>query len=246
MSRNRCLKRMGSQSFSGILKPNLSVKTCSTFFTLNAYVGGIVLSCAECILKHTTALFMIRVWTMSSRNRWRVAFCKCNFAFFVISLAATLAFYGSSSIMRFDVVVQSPIPEIASCYTIKEGRVVIVAYTLLVIGEIEVFSLMLYHSWNLYREGGHIIPLARILIRHNVFYFTCVLFFSTLLVVILFTVPAVYCDVAADLQIVLHVILTTRMHRELWNAATYRETDSLGIGSIVFASPLSDLSNSED
>jgi hypothetical protein len=91
--------------------------------------------------------------------------------------------------MRCDVVLQSPIPEITSCYTSETGHVVIVAFILLVIGEtgtfhntcvsphssicIEILGLMLYHSWILYREPERIIPLVQILIRHNVFYFTC-------------------------------------------------------------------------
>ncbi|OJA13736.1 hypothetical protein AZE42_02955 [Rhizopogon vesiculosus] len=117
---------------------------------------------------------------------------------------------------------------------------------LLVMGEIETLSLMLYHSWKLYRGSEHIIPLVRILIRHNVFYFTCGLFFSTLLMAIILIVPAAYFDIASELQIVLHVILATRMHRKLWKAATDRETDHLGMVSIVvFASPLSVLSDLE-
>jgi hypothetical protein len=91
--------------------------------------------------------------------------------------------------MRCDVVLQSPIPEITSCYISKMGHVVIVAFILLVITEtgmfhdtcmsphsstcIEILGLMLYHSWICYREAERIIPLVQILIRHNVFYFSC-------------------------------------------------------------------------
>ncbi|OAX37627.1 hypothetical protein K503DRAFT_783506, partial [Rhizopogon vinicolor AM-OR11-026] len=165
----------------------------------------------------------------------------CNFVFLTIPLVVTLKFFDSSS-----TVVQSPIPEITSCYTTKASHIVIVAYMLLVIGEIETLSLMLYHSWKLYRESGYIIPLVRILIRHHVFYFAYGLFFSTLLVAIIFIVPAAYYDVSSDLQIVLHVILATRMHRELWKAATDRETNSLRtVSVVVFASPVSDLSDLE-
>jgi len=216
-----------------ILKPNLSVKTCSTFFTLNAYVGGIVLSCAE-------SLFMQRVWVVLGHKYWRLIVPFCNFVLISIPVVLTLTLYSSSSI-----VLQSPIPKITSCYISEEGHVIIIAYILLVSIKTEILGIMLYHAWKLYGELRHEIPLVQILIRQNVFYFTCGLFFSTLLVVILFAVPAVYFDVAADLQIVLHVILATRMHRELWNAATERGANPEGIGSDVFASPLSDLSNSE-
>ncbi|OJA19885.1 hypothetical protein AZE42_09751 [Rhizopogon vesiculosus] len=69
-------------------------------------------------------------------------------------------------------------------------------------------------------------------------------FFSTSLVTIILTVPAAYYSAASDLQIVLHVILATRMHRELWGAAIDRETNPLRIVSeVAFASPVSDLSD---
>ncbi|OAX32066.1 hypothetical protein K503DRAFT_860491, partial [Rhizopogon vinicolor AM-OR11-026] len=136
-------------------------ETCSTFFTLNAYVGGIALYCAE-------SLFMLRVWAISSRNRWIWIIAFLNLVFLMITLVMTLTFFDS-----YFTIVQSPIPEITSCYTTKASRVLIVAYMLLVIAEIETLSLMLYHSWKIYRGGGHIIPLVRILIRHNVFYFAC-------------------------------------------------------------------------
>jgi len=53
-------------------------------------------------------------------------------------------------------------------------------------------------------------------------------------------------ELCHSLQIVLHVILATRMHRELWNAATDSKTDPLEMVSVVvFTSFLSDLSDLE-
>ncbi|KAJ8584527.1 hypothetical protein M405DRAFT_936567 [Rhizopogon salebrosus TDB-379] len=214
---------------SRILQHGLSIKSYTTYFTLNSYIGGIVLYCAE-------VLFMLRVWAMSSHQRWRWIVTLCNSVLFVVPLGVILTFYNSSSI-----ILQSPIPKITSCYVSKTGHVVIVAFILLVIGETEIFGFMLYHSWILYREHERIIPLVRILIRHNVFYFTCGLFSSTLVVIMLFTAPATYYNVASELQIVFHAILATRMHRELWRAATYQEASSLGdISIVVFARPLSE------
>ena len=72
---------------------------------------------------------------------------------------------------------------------------------------IETLSLMLYHSWKIHKENGRTIPLIGIMIRHNIFYFTCGLceckvdpwqigiltccgpVSSTLVVVTLFTLP---------------------------------------------------------
>ncbi|KAJ8584523.1 hypothetical protein M405DRAFT_936564 [Rhizopogon salebrosus TDB-379] len=214
---------------SQILQRGLSIKSCTTYFTLNSYIGGIVLYCAE-------VLFMLRVWAMSSHQRWRWVVAFCNFMLSAVPLGVILTFSNSSSI-----ILQSPIPEITSCYISKTGHVIIVAFILLVIAETEILGLMLYHSWIRYRETKRIIPLVRILIRHNVFYFTCGLFSSTLVVVVLFTAPAAHYNVASELQIVVHTILATRMHRELWRAATYQEASSLGdISVVVFARPLSE------
>lgn len=91
--------------------------------------------------------------------------------------------------MNCYVVLQSPVPQITSCYVNEVGGTVISAYVLLVVGEtglfhdtyvlthsydcIEIIGLMLYHSWKHYRESGYITPLVRILMTHNIFYYVC-------------------------------------------------------------------------
>ncbi|KAG1743068.1 hypothetical protein EDB19DRAFT_583615 [Suillus lakei] len=205
-----------------ILQLGLSLKSCITLFAFNAYVGGIVLFSAE-------SIFVMRLWAVMG-HRWLIT-CF-NVVFFLVPVAVALTLYNFSS-----TVVQSPIPKVASCYSSKQGRVVILAYVLLVIGEIETLSLMLYHSWKLYRENGNSFPLVRVLVRHNIFYFACGLLFSTTVVVVEFTLPASYADVASDLQFVIHGILATRMHRELYNTARHpKETSIVDISlPMVFA-----------
>ncbi|KAJ8595185.1 hypothetical protein M405DRAFT_391073 [Rhizopogon salebrosus TDB-379] len=145
---------------SSILQHGLSVKSCTAYFDFNSYIGAILLYCAE-------SLFMLRVWAISSHQHWRWIVTLCNFVLFLVPVGVILMFYNSSSI-----ILQSPILEITSCYTSKTDHVVVIAYIVLVIGETEILGFMLYHSWILYREHERIIPLVRILIRHNVFYFT--------------------------------------------------------------------------
>ncbi|KAG1821087.1 uncharacterized protein BJ212DRAFT_1297525 [Suillus subaureus] len=90
----------------------------------------------------------------------------------------------------------------------------------------QILSFMLYHSWKLYREHGNNIPLVRALVRHNLFYFTCGLLFSTMAVVVVLTLP-----------FVIHGILATRLHHELYNTAHRTEETSTGNVSLplVFA-----------
>jgi len=52
-------------------------------------------------------------------------------------------------------------------------------------------------------------------------------------------------ELSQSLQIALHAILATRMHRELWSAAIYQEVSSLGnISAVVFATPPSEAQES--
>lgn len=104
-----------------ISRLGFSIKSCTTLFTFNSYVGGIVLFCAE-------SLFMQRVLAVTG---WRRVVACCNTVLFLVPVVVTLAFYNSSS-----TIMQSPIPEVASCYDSKQGRIVILAYALLVIAEI--------------------------------------------------------------------------------------------------------------
>lgn len=196
-----------------ISRLGFSPKSCTTLFTFNSYVGGIVLFCAE-------SLFMQRVLAVTG---WRRVVACCNTVLFLVPVVVTLAFYNSSS-----TIMQSPIPEVASCYDSKQGRIVILAYALLVIAEIETLSFMLYHSWKLYTEYRKDLPLVRVLVRHNIFYFACGLLFSTVVVVAVVALPAPYGDPASDLQFVIHGILATRMHRELYNTAHHTEETSTG------------------
>ncbi|KAG0703617.1 hypothetical protein DFH29DRAFT_429385 [Suillus ampliporus] len=197
-----------------IVQPGLSVKTCMTCFALNGYVGVIVLCCAE-------PLFILRLCAFLGGRRRTLIIALCNYALFLIPMLVTVTLYNSSSI-----VLQSPIPQVASCYSNRDGRILIIAYMLLIIGELEILSFTLYRSWRLYREIGNELPLVRILIRHNVSYFACGLFFSVMAPAAIYTLPGSYGDVASDLQVVMHAILVTRIHRELCATARRPEASS--------------------
>ncbi|KAG0693126.1 hypothetical protein DFH29DRAFT_1073386 [Suillus ampliporus] len=190
-----------------IVQPGLSVKSCMTYHSLIGYIGVIVVCCAE-------PLFILRLCMFLGRGRRTLIIAFCNYVLFLIPMLMTMALFNASTIG-----LPSPIPQVASCYIDKDSHILIVAYMILVIGELEILSFTLYHSWNLYREIGNDSPLVRILIRHNVSYFACGLFFSVAASLAIFFLPGSYGDVAAHLQVAMHSILVTRMHRELWYTA---------------------------
>ncbi|KAG2348016.1 hypothetical protein BDR05DRAFT_601474 [Suillus weaverae] len=202
----------------------LFLKSCTTLFAFSTYAGGIVLFCAE-------SLFMQRVLAMMG-HRWLMACCN------VVVMVVTLTLYNSSS-----TIILSPVPKVGSCYSSKQGRILILAYVLLVIAEIETLGFMLYHSWKLYRGHGNSSPLVRVLVRHNIFYFACGLLFSTTVVAVMVVLPASYGDAASDLQFVIHAILVTRMQRELYNTAHHTEETFTGNMSLplVFAPASSEM-----
>ncbi|KAG2035817.1 hypothetical protein BDR03DRAFT_1092962 [Suillus americanus] len=203
-----------------ILQPGLSLKSCTTLFAFNTYVGGTILSCGE-------SLFLRRAWAVMGCG-W-LTMC-CNLVLFLVPVVVTITLSNSSS-----TVMGSPIPKVASCYDSKQSRIIIISYVLLVIAEIETLSFMLYRSWKLYREYGNDMPLVRVLVKHNISYFACGLVFSTAVVVVVVTLPASYIDAVSELQFVIHGILATRMHRELYNTAHHIEETSTGNVSLPLA-----------
>lgn len=169
-------------------------------------------------------------------HRWLMA-C-CNVVLFLVPVVVTLTLYNSSS-----TIILSPVPKVGSCYSSKQGRILILAYVLLVIAEIETLGFMLYHSWKLYRGHGNSSPLVRVLVRHNIFYFACGLLFSTTVVAVMVVLPASYGDATSDLQFVIHAILVTRMQRELYNTAHHTGETFTGNMSLplVFAPASSEM-----
>ncbi|KAG0696396.1 hypothetical protein DFH29DRAFT_207634 [Suillus ampliporus] len=206
-----------------IVQPGLSVKSCITCHSLIGFIGVIVLCCAE-------PLFIMRLWALLGRRRKTLVIALCNYVIFLIPMLLSVAAFNSST-----TALPSPIPQLASCYINRDGRILIVAYMILIVGELEILSFMVYRSWTLYREIGNDLPLVRILLRHNVSYFACGLFFSVVAPAAIFTLAGSYGDVASDLQVVMHSILVTRMHRELWYTAYRPQATSAKNVSIPLA-----------
>ncbi|KAG1832317.1 hypothetical protein DFJ58DRAFT_823357, partial [Suillus subalutaceus] len=192
----------------------LSLKSCETLFAFSI-----------------CDTFMQRVWAVMGR-RWLIT-C-CNVVLFLVPVAVTLTLSHSSSTSESPPTVTYS--KSRNCYDSKQSLIVIAAYVVLVIVEIEILSFMLYHSWKLYREHGNDIPLVRVLVRHNMFYFACGLLFSTTVAVVVVTLPVRF-------QVVIHGILATRMHRELYNTAHHTEESSTGNVSLplVFAPASSEM-----
>ncbi|OAX31240.1 hypothetical protein K503DRAFT_105213 [Rhizopogon vinicolor AM-OR11-026] len=116
------------------------------------------------------------------------------------------------------IISEPPIPNITSCYDVAESRIIVIAYVLLVVGEFEILIFTIYRSIKHYQSLGSDNPLLKILIRHNIFYFACGLVFSLSVILTLAFLPDVYGDMVSNLQVMIHALLVTRMHLELWKS----------------------------
>ncbi|KAG0703663.1 hypothetical protein DFH29DRAFT_874318 [Suillus ampliporus] len=114
-----------------IVQPGLSVKTCINCFVLNGYVGVIVLCCVE-------PLFILRLWAFLGCRRRTLIIALCNY---VVGLLLLVDLVVNHDVI---VVLQSPIPQIASCYSNRDGRILIITYMLLIIGELGGFHVSHY------------------------------------------------------------------------------------------------------
>jgi len=156
----------------------------------------------------------------------------CNYVLFLAAMIVIVKMYSSSSIVM---VLSGTASIVNACYIVSGGHIIIFALVILIIGEIEIFGFMLYRSWRFHKEHGNNLPLVRILTRHNAFYFS---FFSTMVIIFKLTLPAPFGDVITHLQVFMHGILATRMHRELWNAGhRHRAASNESFPLVVFAGP---------
>ncbi|OJA16816.1 hypothetical protein AZE42_10208 [Rhizopogon vesiculosus] len=182
---------------------------------------GITLVAAECT-------FMLRTYSIWGRSRQiliillsslvvRLGLSSIFSLELMVDLQAILvpAIYVLTSYNSSMIISEPPIPNITSCYNFAESRIIVVAYVLLVVGECEeILILTMYRSIKYYHRSDN--PLLKILIRHNIFYLACGLVFSLSVILTMVFLPDVYGDMVSNLQVTIHALLVTRMHRELW------------------------------
>ncbi|EGO21110.1 hypothetical protein SERLADRAFT_410612 [Serpula lacrymans var. lacrymans S7.9] len=88
-----------------------------------------------------------------------------------------------------------------------------IAYALLIVYEVEILLFSLYRALIHYRSTRS--PLLRVLLQHNIFYFSCglVIFFGAWHLLSRRSIPYY-----TSLQVVIHAILVTRMQIDLWKS----------------------------
>ncbi|KAH7930236.1 hypothetical protein BV22DRAFT_1055566 [Leucogyrophana mollusca] len=189
-----------------VLQPEVELDMCQTYDELNSWLEGVILVSSEC-------MFILRTYAIWERNRRILTVLLCSFFAILIPVVYVMINYDSST-----VVTSPPVPNISSCYNAGQSHVIVVAYILLVVAELEILLFTLYRAIRHFRHprgGSH---LMNILIQHNIFYFSCGLIFSLLVILTIALLPDPYGDMTSNLQVAIHALLVTRMHLELWKS----------------------------
>ncbi|KAJ8582589.1 hypothetical protein M405DRAFT_558204 [Rhizopogon salebrosus TDB-379] len=209
-----------------VLQPALPLSQCGIYFDLNSYLAGITLVAAEC-------MFILRTYSIWGRSGEILIILMGSLAAILVPVIYVITSFNSSMIIS-----EPPIPNITSCYNVSESKVIVVAYVLLVVGELEILLFTVYRSINHYQSLGGDNPLLKILIQHNIFYFACGLAFSLTVILTLGFLPDVYGDMTSNLQVMIHALLVTRMHLRLWKSDRARKflLDDIPL-AIVYPAP---------
>ncbi|KAG2122776.1 hypothetical protein DEU56DRAFT_917672 [Suillus clintonianus] len=181
-----------------------SLDMCQTYYSLNSYLGTVIILSAE-------SIFFVRtyaIWDRSKRVLWVFII---SVIFLLTPIVAILVKYNSSTTVTSSIAIG-----ISGCSKTGETTAVLFVYVLMVIAELEILCLTLYRAiGNCRREHGRA-NVLKVLVQHNVFYFLCGVVSSLVLIVAIAILPASYSDLASSIQITAHAALVTRMHRALW------------------------------
>ncbi|KAG2749468.1 hypothetical protein P692DRAFT_201482701 [Suillus brevipes Sb2] len=183
--------------------PNETPDRCRMVISIYACLTVISVLCSE-------LFFVLRTYALWNNNQIVLtAILSTLFAVAVASLIADVLSVGNSHVTI------SMIPTITGCYRTSHGFQGSIPFLLLFAFQLGLVSLTIIRAvqnWRVFNS-----PLYEVVVKHNLFYYTCGLLLSAINVLMqtLFSQTA-YRLVGEVLQYFVLAILATRMHRNLW------------------------------
>ncbi|KAG2140024.1 hypothetical protein BD769DRAFT_174133 [Suillus cothurnatus] len=176
-------------------------------------------------------LFILRTYVVWNKNRMLLAATLSTFFTFIVasliidSTASVLAKYATSAI-----------PGITGCYNSSTSFQLFIQYLLLSVFQLGLMMLTLIRAIQSWRMNSN--RLYVVLVKHNVFYYTCGFLFSLTNVFTSLLFQYAYRTLLEEFQVIILAILATRMHHHLWqmNQHAYRSDALVRI-------PISDMSS---
>ncbi|KAJ8588166.1 hypothetical protein M405DRAFT_820153 [Rhizopogon salebrosus TDB-379] len=208
------------------LVPNETPDKCQLLNNISSAFSLISVISSECF-------FILRTYALWNNNKVVLAFIVTTFCAAVA--ASIVVAFSASATAPF---ATSPVPGITGCYQTSGSAELFIPFLLLFIVEMALVTLTLVRAIQNWRTTRN--PLYAVLLRHNVFYYACGLFFSVLNVLTSLLLQYAYNGMFQDLQFIVLAILATRMHLHLWN--TDQHLRGLVTDTLVLV-PMSDASS---
>lgn len=194
-------------------QPTMSIQTCRMMYSINTYIGGVIMVCAE-------GIFLARTCAIWEFRRRMVAMFMISGLLYVIVAVVVLSISKSAP-----KITKSPI-RVTSCFETGDSSTIIIVYVILAVAEIQTWMFTLYKAVASYwREGTHNRLLGQ-LVLHNMIYMTCGLIFSLTAILTTALVKEYYGFMIVKFvriwQVTVHAFLVTRMSRGLWRVDQQR------------------------
>ncbi|KAG2145368.1 uncharacterized protein EDB93DRAFT_519104 [Suillus bovinus] len=197
------------------LQPTMSIETCRTMYSVNTYIGCVIMACAE-------GIFLARACAIWQFRR------RITVMLLISALLYLFAVYMVFSSSRSAPQITKPRIPATSCFETGEGRIIIIVYVLLAVAEIQVWMFLLYKAVVSYWREGTDNRLLRQLVLHNMIYMTCGLIFSFTVITTTVLVKEYYGFMMVKFiriwQVTIHTFLVTSMSRGLWRADRQRSS----------------------
>ncbi|KAG0694809.1 hypothetical protein DFH29DRAFT_1006018 [Suillus ampliporus] len=227
------LTMLGKHNPKLAFQPMMSIHMCRVMYSVNTYLGGGILLCAE-------GVFLARACAIWEFRRRMVVLFLITGAMYVIAAAIFLSIGRSSP-----TITKSPIPA-TSCLDTGEGSTIIIVYVILAVAEIQIWVFTVYKAAASYWREGTRNRLLTQLIHHNIVYLTCGLIFSVVVILTTALAKTPYGFMIVKFvriwQVTVHAFLVTKMYRGLWRADRRRallESVSFSLGTFHAAPGMS-------
>ncbi|KAG2123066.1 hypothetical protein DEU56DRAFT_64879 [Suillus clintonianus] len=156
------------------------------------------------------SIFVLRTYALWNNNKIVLAAMLSTFLVLAVGIVSVCFAANATSPAKV-----SAIPGITGCYQTSGSVELYVPFLLLFVLELGLLSLTLVRAVQSWRTANG--PLYTILVKHNIFYYACGLFFSAVNVFTSLLLPYAYNHAFQDFQLIILAILATRMHLYLWN-----------------------------
>ncbi|OAX32042.1 hypothetical protein K503DRAFT_860508 [Rhizopogon vinicolor AM-OR11-026] len=202
--------------FIGHLYMNFTNETprkCHVMNTMSEALSLISVISSECF-------FILRTYALWNHNR--IVLAAMLFSFFAVIVASVSVLFATTIPAPFQT---SAIPGITGCYQDSNIQLFI-PFLLLFVLELGLMILTLIRAIQNWRTTNG--PLYTVLLKHNIEYYACGLFFSAANILTSLFLHYAYSSLLHNLQLIILAILATRMHLHLWHADRFlRGSDAL-------------------